>query len=152
MRFFNLIILGIIVALFLVIRSWIDRKRERLYDIEIVRQGEEFLGSWASRSAGSFVYFRLRRDGGFESKRVANSDGDTVYTSGRYSIESAEYNRSTDHYPRLIVVNQNKDTLFNYFIAYVTPYDTKADKTDRMVLSPSGIYDTISYVFYRIKQ
>ena len=49
-------------------------------------------------------------------------------------------------------VDDRNDTVLNYFVAYITPYDTRVEKVDRMVLSPTGVYDTVGYTFYRIKQ
>lgn len=152
MRLVNLAILGIGVAIFLYLRKKIDEKKESIFDIEIVREDEEHLGSWANRSDSTFYFFRLRRDGGFSAKSVENGSKDTIHVSGKYEIVASGVNNNTAFYPRLITMNNNNDTVFNFFISYITPYDSKAEKVDRMVLKPDSIYDTTGYVFYRIKQ
>lgn len=148
MRFANLLLLGIVVALFLFIRTLKDRKQEKVFDKEIVREGEEYLGQWAGRYAEAFFYFRLKRDGSFISKRVPYGQADTIYTNGRYDIIEGQ---STAYYPRLLTLAENGDTLFNFYLASVTPYDTKVMRVDRLVFQPNSLYDTVSFVFYRVK-
>ncbi len=148
MRLYYLFLFGILVALFLLARKWFDEKKEDLFDMEVVRQDEEHLGQWAGRSAKAFILFRLKRDNSFTGKYVLGEQTDTVRISGKYDIIGGS---NTAYYPRLVAVGQNGDTLLNFFIAYVTPYDSKVSKVDKMVLNPNSIYDTISYVFYRVK-
>ena len=148
MRLVNLVILGIAVALFLFIRTWIDRKREKVLDKEIVRDGDEYLGQWAGRSNDAFFYFRLKRDGSFSSKRVFHGRTDTMHVKGKYEIV---HEGSSAYFPRLITVGEGGDTLFNFYLAYLTPYDSKVSKVDKMILHPHSLYDTVSYTFYRVK-
>ncbi|HEX6181938.1 MAG TPA: hypothetical protein VFZ47_11880 [Chitinophagaceae bacterium] len=151
MRLWRLLILGLAVALFLLLRNFFDEKVENALDIEVVREDEEFLGNWASKTGESLIQFRLRRDQRFTWKLVKYPKGDTITIEGKYDIIGPSKDRTAEYYPRLIAVDQNNDTLFNYFIAYVTPYDTKVEKVDRLVLNPNSIYDTVSYTFYRVK-
>ena len=104
MRVVYLFLLGAIVAVFLFLRTCADRKVEKITGKEIVREDEEYLGSWASKTKNSYIAFRLRREGAFH-----------------YSL-----------------------------VAY--PYNSTVDKYSKMVLSPNSVFDTIEYVFYRIKQ
>ena len=152
MRLFYLFLLGVFVAIFLLVRGWIDRKAKLALDKEIVRDGEEYLGSWGSKSEKSLILFRLYRDGRFSFKQVEYPGTDTIETKGSYEIIGIGEGRTVYYYPRLITFNEQHDTLFNYYIAYVTPYDTKVEKTDRMVLNPRSMYDTVGFTFFRIKQ
>ena len=128
-----------------------DRKREKLLNVEIARYDEMHLGIWANKSDSSFILFRLHRDGSFDYKFVPCPQYDTVMIKGNFYMKGVSEGGSTDYYPRLIAIDEKRDTLFNFFIAYITPYDSKTDKIDKLVLNPNSIYDTVSYVFYRIK-
>ncbi|AXY76365.1 hypothetical protein D3H65_21245 [Paraflavitalea soli] len=148
MRLVYLFIFTVVVALCLLIRGWIDSGIEKAMDIEVVRDGEEHLGNWAGNWPKGWIFFRLHRDGIFSAKIAGPPHGDTIQVNGSYDIVAGN---NTAYYPRLIAVGDKKDTLFNYFIAYITPYDTKVEKVDKLVLSPTGIYDTVSYTFYCVK-
>lgn len=148
MRLVYLLITAIVVALYLLLRGWIDSGKEKILDIEVVREGEEHLGNWAGSWTKGQMLFRLRRDGTFTANSLSALRGDTLQVKGSYDIVGGN---GTAYYPRLVAIDENKDTLFNFFIAFITPYDSKVEKVDKMVLSPTGIYDTISYTFYRIK-
>jgi hypothetical protein len=148
MRVVYLFIFAVVVALCLLIRGWIDSGIEKVRDIEIIRDGEEHLGNWAGNWEQGRLFFRLRRDGTFTARKVGILQGDTIQIKGNYDIVGGN---NSAWYPRLIAVDERKDTLFNCFIAYLTPYDTKVEKVDKMVLNPTSIYDTVSYTFYRIK-
>ncbi len=150
----SFILVFLAVAAFLVLRKWFDRKKEKSQDMEIVREGEEHLGSWAHKSPGALIQFRLHRDGKFSYSIVEYPKSDTIKVKGRYRIIGAVAGRSANYYPRLVAIDEKNDTLFNYFIAYITPYDAHAldNGYDKMVLNPKGIYDTVGYTFYRIKQ
>ena len=150
MRLVYIIYLGIAVGIFLWIRSCVDGAREKVFGYEVVREDEELLGIWGNKSERALIYFRLHRDGNFTWKMVEYPKGDTVTRTGTYDVIGPDVYRRTDYYPKLIAVD-GKDTLMNFFIAYVTPYDSKVDKVDRLVLSPHGIYDTVSYTFFRLK-
>jgi hypothetical protein len=152
MRVFYLFILAVIVACYLQFRQWIDVKREKEFEMEVVREGEEHLGSWATKSGNTITFFRLHRNGNFTMKQVQSQHTDTLTTNGRYDIIDAGKGLSENYYPRLIAVGEKNDTFFNYFIAYTTPYDTKTEKVDKMVLNQNSVYDTVSQTFYRIKQ
>lgn len=146
------IVIFIIVVSYLFIRKQVDRKKEKAMDIEIVREGEEHLGSWAYKSPENLIKFRLHRNGGFTYTQVQYPGNDTTQINGSYEIIGLGGGRSTDYYPRLIALNEKNDTIFNYFIAYITPYDTKVNSYDKMVLNQKSIYDTAGFTFYRIKQ
>ncbi|MCF3110828.1 hypothetical protein LL912_18735 [Niabella sp. CC-SYL272] len=138
---------------YLGIRKWADRRTERNQDTEIVRENEEYLGSWAQKSDGSFIRFRLQRDGGFLYKLVQYPGRDTTTINGSYAIVTVSGNSSTDQYPRLIAVSDQGDTIINHYIAYITPYDVVAldGGYDKMVLNPGGRLDTTGLAFFRIK-
>jgi len=139
---------------YLAIRQWIDRRTEKKQDTEIVREGEEMLGSWGQKSASSLIRFRLRRDGTFTYKLVQYPQSDTVVINGTYGIATSAGSKSGGDYPRLIAVSDKGDTIINHFIAYLTPYDAAAlDKGyDKMILNAGGRLDTTGLVFYRIKE
>ena len=151
MRLWRLLLLGLAVAVFLLLRNFFDSKVENVMDIEVVRDGEEHLGNWASKTKESLIHFRLRRDQRFTWKLVEYPKTDTVIIEGKYDIIGPNKERTAEYYPRLILVDQNNDTLFNWFISYVTPYDTNVEKVDRLVFKPNSIYDTVSYTFFRVK-
>lgn len=151
MRLVYLFILGVVALLYLLLREWVDRKKEKALEMEVVREAEGHLGSWASKTKEALITLRLRRTGEFSYKFLQYPGLDTIKTMGSYDIIGAGEGRSTDYYPRLVAVNEKNDTLFNFFIAYITPYDSKTEKVDRMILNPNSIYDTVSYTFYRIK-
>ena len=116
--------LGILLASaggYLLIRKIIDRRVEKNTDTEVVRENEEYLGTWASKSDSGFTMFP---EGGNDPK----------------------------YFPRLYAINQKGDTLFNYYVRYLTKYDMTIDKVDKMMLSPNNVFDTLAFTFYRIKQ
>ncbi|MCU0388838.1 MAG: hypothetical protein MUE71_09560 [Chitinophagaceae bacterium] len=152
MRFFNLVYLVIAVAIFLFLQKQYDLYCERKSGKEMVREDEEHLGMWGSRSAEALILLRLRRDQRFEYKMVRRGQSDTSRVTGRYGIEGPGNGRSPAFYPRLIAINEKRDTVLNYYIEYITPYDATIDKTDRMVLKQTSLYDTLSYTFFRILQ
>jgi len=147
MRLNNLVVLAFVVALFLVVRNWVDRKREKILDKEIVREGEEWLGQWSGYTSEAFCYFRLKRDGNFTSKTVIHGQHDTSHVNGQYQIIDGQ---SASWYPRLLAISETGDTVFNFYLASVTPYGSTVSKADRMVLQPNSLYDTVSYIFYRV--
>lgn len=138
---------------YLGLRNWLDRRTEKKQDTEIIREGEEILGSWGQKSAGSLIRFRLRRDGTFTYKLVQYPLSDTVTINGRYGIASANGHLKTGDYPRLIAVSVKGDTIINHYIAYLTPYDATAlnQGYDKLILNAGGGLDTAGLVFYRIK-
>lgn len=149
MRLYYIILLFAAVAIFLWLRKCVDHKVEQATGKEVVREDEELLGTWASRSPRGYVKFRLRRDGRLEYLYTAGV-ADTVKKEGTYKVQSANSSNTT-HFPRLYGFDNNNDTLFNYYIRSVTPYSS-TQKYDHLVLSPNSVYDTIEYKFYRIKQ
>jgi hypothetical protein len=149
MRVVYLFLLGAIVAVFLFLRNCVDRKVEKITGKEIVREDEEYLGSWASKSKESYISFRLRRDGAFNYSMVKYPATDTNKIIGKYELLSPTGN--ANYFPRLCTFKDNGDTLFNYYIRYISPYNS-TDKYSKMVFNPNSVFDTIEYVFYRIKQ
>ncbi len=148
MRFVYLIILGVLVGIFLFIRQCVDRKVEKVTGKEVVREDEELLGTWGAKTAVTYLQFRLKRDGTLEYMLVRLPEKDTMLITGTYMVSEG---LSTNYFPRLITLNEKGDTIFNYYIRYVTPYSSTA-RYDNLVISPNSIYDTIEYKFYRIKQ
>lgn len=151
MRFYYLLILLIGVALFLFLRKCVDRRVEEVTGKEIVREGEEMLGTWASKSKNGFVQFRLKRDNTMEYVMAQAPAFDTIKIKGKFLISSST-SRNVDFFPRLYAFKENGDTLFNYYIRSVTPYNSTVNKYDNLIVSPNSIYDTVEYKFYRIKQ
>ena len=151
MRLVYLFILVLVVGLFLFLRKCVDRKVEQVTGKEVVREGEEMLGTWASKSAGGYVQLRLKRDGTLEYALAELPGNDTTKIKGSFVIRPAT-NGNTNFFPRLYGLRENGDTLFNYFIRSVTPYNSTVSKYDNLILSPNSIFDTIEYKFYRIKQ
>lgn len=151
-------ILGALLVLvtaggYLGIRKWTDRRTEQNQDTEIVRENEEHLGSWAQKSDGRFIRFRLQRDGRFLYKLVQYPGGDTTTINGSYAIVTVPGNSRTDPYPRLIAVSDQGDTIINHYIVYITPYDAVAldEGYDKLILNAGGRFDTTGLVFFRIK-
>lgn len=147
------LLLLIIAGGYLGLRYWLDRRTEKNQDTEIIREGEEMLGSWGQKSARNLVRFRLRRDGTFTYKLVQYPLPDTITINGRYGIASANGHAKTGDYPRLIAVSDKGDTIINHYIAYLTPYDAVAldQGYDKMILNAGGRLDTAGLVFYRLK-
>lgn len=150
MRVVYLFLLGAAVAVFLFLRNCVDRKVEKVTGKEIVREDEEYLGSWASKSKESYISFRLRRDGTFDYAMVKFPATDTNKIAGKYEFLNSS-GGDVKYFPRLCTFKANGDTLFNYYIRYITPYNS-TDKYSKMVFNPNSVFDTIEYVFYRIKQ
>ena len=150
MRIIPYILVVLAVGLFLFLRKCIDQKVEKILDKEIVRENEEFLGTWASKSKDAFVMFRLRRDGTLNYSYIKYPDTDTIKITGKYQFAFTGSNHT--YFPRLYTISDKGDTIFNYYIRYVTPYNSTIDKYSRLILSPNNMFDTVEYVFYRIKQ
>lgn len=151
MKIIYLFILLVVVGVFLWLRQCVDRKVEKVTGKEVIREGDEILGTWATRSAQAFFQFRLKRDGTLEYTLVQLPAKDTTKIIGKFSIADARGNDAR-FFPRLYGFDEKGDTLFNYFIQRVTPYNSTVDKYDQLILSPNSIFDTIVYKFYRIKQ
>ena len=147
-----IIIIFLAAATYLVVREWVDRKKEKALDMEIVRADEEHLGSWAHKSPEVLIRFRLHRDGKFTYSSVEYPHGDSTALKGKYEIIGVVGDRSADYYPRLVAVSDKNDTVFNHLIAYITPYDTKVSTLDKMILNRNSVYDTLGYTFYRVSQ
>jgi len=82
MRAKGLIILVVALVVFLAIRKWIDRIRERVEDTEIVRddmdEGDAHLGFWAQKNANALIQIRLKRDGTFKYEVIEYPINDTI--------------------------------------------------------------------------
>lgn len=151
-------ILGALLVLitaggYLGIRKWMDRRIEQKQDAEIVRENEEYLGSWAQKSGGRLIRFRLQRNGRFLYQLVPGPARDTIIINGNYEIAASSANIRTDHYPRLVAISDLGDTIINHYIAYITPYNAHAldQGYDKIVLNPGGRSDTAGLVFFRTK-
>ena len=152
MRLVYLFILVVVVGLFLFLRKCADRQVEKVTGKDIVREDEELLGTWANKSAEAYFQFRLKRDGTLDYTLVQLPGNDTTRIKGTYAIAGAGGGNSANYFPRLYGFNEKADTIFNYYVRYVTPYGSTIDKYDRLILSDKSIYDTVEYKFYRIKQ
>jgi hypothetical protein len=149
MRIFHYAFLLVAVGLFLFLRQCIDRKVEKVTDKEIVREDEEILGSWASKSKEAFVMFRLRRDGTLNYSFIKYPATDTTKITGYYKVASGG---NANYFPRLYTFTDKGDTIFNYYVRYITPYNSTIDKYAKLVLNANSVFDTAEYIFYRIKQ
>ena len=150
-----IIYIGILLSLvggYLFVRKWNDRRVEKNTDTEIVRENEEYLGTWASKSDSRFVMFRLHRDGKLTYRMVNYPGSDTTTTHGKYVFVGAGGGNDPNYFPRLYTFTEKGDTLFNYYMRYLTRYDMTIDQVDKMVLSPNSVFDTMGFTFFRIKQ
>ncbi len=147
----KIIILSIVVAAFLGIRKWVDLKREKAQDIEIVRadldEGDAHLGSWAQKNGNALVQLRFKRNGSFIYETVGYPANDTVRYSGKHQIIATATNMGV--YPRLVAVSDNGDTIIHHYV-YLTRAATK--NIDILNLSKDNNIDTAVIQFYRIKQ
>lgn len=150
-KYFFLFILA--VAIFLAVRYWLDRKREAIQQIDIVRKdldlGDSHLGSWAMKNDTTLTIVRFRRDGFFSCQHISYLTKDTIKEQGRFSIITSYVDEKGLHYPRIIAISDQGDTLFNHFL-----HITRATKknVDILVLQPNENTDSLKAVFYRIKQ
>ena len=148
--FFLFILAGIV---FLSVRRWIDRKREKIQDMDIVRkdidEGDSQLGLWAQKNDSALLSLRLKRDGSFDYQAVAYPVKDTLRYTGRYRIISSFVSNSRLTYSRLIAVSAHGDTIINHFIQL-----TRATTRDVDILSlkANNDPDAPAMLFYRIKQ
>ncbi|MGG9964807.1 hypothetical protein [Ferruginibacter sp. SUN106] len=137
------------VAAFLMLRHWLDRKREKIQDIDIVRadmyEGDSHLGTWAQKNGNVLVTFRLKRDGNFNYEVDEGTSKDTVRYAGKYLLLPASGKDGWD-YVRLVAVSDKGDTIINHFIE-----TTHATKRDVDVLSLKTD-TTAAMLFYRVKQ
>lgn len=147
----SFIILLLATGAYLGIRKLVDRKVEKRTDTEVVREEEEYLGSWASKSADGFIKMRLHRDGKLTYTYVAGAGTDTTIIHGKYQYVHGAPNE-INYFPRLYTFNEKGDTIFNYYVRYLTRYTMTIDKVDKMILSPNSVFDTIGYTFYRVKK
>jgi len=145
------LLLFVIAGSYLFIRKLADRRTEKVKDTEVVREGEEYLGTWGHKSAAALMIFRLHRNGSFTFKLKEASAKDTAISTGHYQWLPLTGTRSSSYYPRIIARDAGGDTIFNYYVAYITPYGSKVNKTDRMVLMANGRNDTTGYTFFRLK-
>ncbi len=136
---------------FLLVRKIFDRGVEKITDSEVVRENEEYLGSWASKSDKGLVLMRLHRNGVLNYTTVAYPSNDSIIVKGSYKYVS-ERNNDRKYFPRLYAFKENGDTIFNYYVRYLTKYDMTIDKVDKMEISPNSVYDTVAFTFYRIKK
>jgi len=147
-----MLVLLLLAGGFLFVRKMIDRRIEKNTGTEIVRENEEYLGSWASKSDSGFVMFRLHRDGKLTYRFVHYPANDTTTIQGSYAFVDVAGGNDPQYFPRLYTFAANGDTIFNYYVRYLTKYDMTIDKIDKMILSPGGVLDTMEYTFYRIRK
>ncbi len=145
-------ILLVLVGGYLVVRKMMDRSVEKNTDTEVVRENEEYLGTWASKSDSGFTMFRLHRDGKLTYHLVHYPGTDTTTIRGKYVYAGVEGGNDSKYFPRLYTFTEKGDTLFNYYVRYLTKYDMTIDKVDKMILSPNNVFDTLAFTFFRIKQ
>lgn len=141
------------VAIFLSLRHWIDRKREKIQDIDIVRtdvdNGDAHLGFWVQKNDSALILLRFKRDSSFYYNVIISSAKDTSLFTGKYYIMPAIVNNNGLQCPRLIAVSNEGDTIINHFIQM-----TRATKKNVDILSfrTANNIDSPSILFYRVKQ
>ena len=145
-------ILLALVGGYLVVREMTDRRVEKNTDTEVVRENEEYMGTWASKSDSCFMMFRLHSDGKLTYRIAQYSDTDTTTIQGKYVYVGVGGGNDPKYFPRLYTFTEKGDTLFNYYMRYLTKYDMTVDKVDKMILSPNDVFDTLAFTFFRIKQ
>src|SRR5689334_4210285 len=130
MRLVYLFVLMVVVGLLLFLRTCADRKVEKITGKDVVREGEEMLGTWATKSTKGYLQFRLKRNGTLDYTFVQLPGNDTMKINGTYKVAGIQRG-NTNYFPRLYGFNEKADTLFNYYIQYVTPYSSTVDKYDQ---------------------
>ncbi|GAB2808802.1 hypothetical protein GCM10027043_04980 [Ferruginibacter profundus] len=130
-----------------------DRKREKIQDIDIVRSdmydGDSHLGTWAQKNGNVLVTFRLKRDGNFSYEIDEGTSKDPVKYAGKYIIQDAVAGNDSWQYSRLVAVSDKGDTIINHFIE--TTYATKRN-VDVLSLKANTNSDSTTMLFYRVKQ
>lgn len=150
-KYFFLFILA--VAVFLAVRHWLDRKREKIQGIDIVRadmdEGDSHLGSWAQKNDSALLLLRLQRNGSFSYRVVKYPKNDTLKYNGQYQLLPPVVTNNGLQYPLLIAISTNGDTIINHFIQI-----TRATKKNIDILSLEKKYipGSPAILFYRIKQ
>lgn len=150
-KYFFLFILA--VAIFLSLRHWADRKREKIQGIDIVRadvdNGDAHLGSWAQKNDSALILLRFKRDSSFYYKLITLPKKDTFYFTGHYQIMPAVATTTGLQYPCLVAVSNEGDTIINHFIQI-----SRATKKNVDILSFKTVNstDSPSMLFYRVKQ
>ena len=150
-RLFVIASFFLIIGLFLWIRKCVDRGVERITGEEIIREGDELFGTWASKTNEGMLQFHLKRYGSLSYMLINLATNDTNKSTGHYSVLNNR-TASPGYFPRICAISDNGDTLMNYYIQYVTPYNSTIDKYDRLILSPHSMYDTVAWKFYRLKK
>ncbi|MBS1754964.1 MAG: hypothetical protein KF741_02820 [Ferruginibacter sp.] len=150
-KYFFLFILA--VAVFLAVRHWLDREREKTQGIDIVRadmdEGDSHLGSWAQKNDSTLLLLRLQRDGNFNYRVVTYPKNDTLKYTGQYRLLPSVVTNNGLQYPHLIAISTKGDTIINHFIQI-----TRATKKniDILSLAKNNIPGSPAILFYRIKQ
>lgn len=149
-KYFFIFIL--VVAVFLSIRYWIDRRRGKFQDIDIVRadldNGDSHLGSWAQKNDNSLLLLRFKRDGSFFYSVVIYPAKDTLKYTGYYKITQSVVNNNALQYPQMLAISNKGDTIINHFMQI-----KRATKKNVDILSlKTGNNDDAAMLFYRIKQ
>lgn len=141
-----------VIVFFFTIRRWLDGKREAIQDIDIVRNTDTknaHLGTWAQQNGHTLTKFRLKRDSSFTYEAVTGPSSDTTRYKGQYHIQPAVVDYEGLHYPRLIALSNDGDTIINHFIQMARA--TKQD-VDMMKLLTDNGPDAPAMLFYRIMQ
>jgi len=151
-RFKGFVFLFLGVLVFLGIRKWLDRTREKVQDVEIVRsdldEGDAHIGVWAQKNKDALVQLCFKRDGSFIYEAVSYPAKDTTRYLGKHQIIPAiGYNGSP--YPRLVAVSNEGDTIINQYV-YLTRAATK--NVNMLGLANDNSPNAGARMFYRIKQ
>jgi len=151
LKYNRFIILVVAMGVFLGIRKWFDRKREKLQDMEIIREdmdvGDAHLGHWAQKNEEALIQFRLKRDGRFTYEVVEYLEMDTLRHVGWHQIMSVN-DSNGEQYPRLVAVSDNGDTIINHRVYLIQA--TKKN-VNILELKKENQVDTPAILLYRIR-
>lgn len=141
------------VAAFLTIRQWLDRKRGKTQDIDIVRadadDSDSHLGSWAQKNDSALLMLRFKREDSFLYTLVSYPSNDTLKYIGYYKVMPSIVNDKGLQYPHMIAISNKGDTIINHFIQMQRA--TKRN-VDILSLKTDNGPDAKSMLFYRIEQ
>lgn len=146
------VLLFSVAGTYLAVRGGLGRLSEAKWTMDVAREEEAYLGAWANISPSALIVFRLQRDGRFTFQIRESSTGDTGMITGQYTWEPLKTSDQINFYPRIIARDAKGDTIFNYYVQFITPSESAADKIDHMELKTKGRSDSTGYTFFRLAQ
>jgi hypothetical protein len=141
------------IAAFLMLRHWLDRNREKIQDIDIVRpdmyEDDAHLGTWAQKNGSILITFRLKRDDCFNYEIDNAASKKTIKYTGKYLIMPGAITNDGLQFSRLVAVSDKGDTIINNIIKM-----TRATKqnVDVLSLNTDSNSSSAAMLFYRLKQ